>query len=405
MTEIAQSAATRKPVPRGLSRTGPVLFSYGFRPFFLGAGLWAMVAMILWIGALTAGFDIWGDYGALHWHAHEMLFGFSSAVLAGFLLTAVPNWTGRLPVSGRPLVLLFGTWCAGRLALLLPDAIGAMPAAVADSFFLPLLLFICAREIVAGRKWKDLKVLVVLAALSAGNILYHVEVLAAGHPDVSVRLAISAYVGMVMLIGGRIVPSFTRNWLSKAGKTQFPAPYGMFDSFAIVLSVAALVGWVAFPDHPNTALAAFVAVALQAARLSRWKGLTTFPEKLLFILHVGYGFVPLGFAAIGLAALGQVDSTSALHVLTVGTIAVMMLAVMTRATRGHTGRVLTASRTTILSYSSLVLSALLRPLAGFLPDYAHDLYAASGTLWIVAFALFLIEYGPMLLTVQRKLPA
>ena len=136
-------------VPRGLATTGPVVFSYGFRPFFLGGGCWAAIAMALWILALMFGWPIGGDYGAAHWHAHEMLFGFTPAILAGFLLTAVPNWTGRLPVSGPPLMVLVAIWAAGRLAMLSPPVIGVTTAAVMDTLFLPSLLFVCAREVVA----------------------------------------------------------------------------------------------------------------------------------------------------------------------------------------------------------------------------------------------------------------
>ncbi|HXV31466.1 MAG TPA: NnrS family protein, partial [Sinorhizobium sp.] len=176
-------------VPRGLARTGPVLFSYGFRPFFLGAALWAIIAMGLWIAALAGHADIAGGYGAQAWHVHEMLFGFASAVLAGFLLTAVPNWTGRLPVSGWPLAGLFALWLAGRAALLSPDAIGLPAAAAIDSLFLPALLFICAREVIAGRKWKDLKVLGGLIALSLANICFHVAVIEGEHyVQVAMRL-------------------------------------------------------------------------------------------------------------------------------------------------------------------------------------------------------------------------
>ena len=152
------SPSVSRPVPRGLSRTGPVLFSYGYRPFFLGGALWAIAAMGLWIAAITGHITIAETYGAPNWHAHEMLFGFASAVLAGFLLTAVPNWTGRLPVSGWPLAGLFALWCAGRIALLASDTIGVAVAATIDALFLPVLLAICTREVVAGRKWKDLKV-------------------------------------------------------------------------------------------------------------------------------------------------------------------------------------------------------------------------------------------------------
>src|SRR5690606_33840502 len=134
--------ARRTPVPRGLGRTGPVILSYGFRPFFLAAGLWGLAAMAFWILAMMGRFDIAVTYGPAAWHAHEMLFGYTSAALAGFLLTAVPNWTGRLPVSGLPLLALFLLWCAGRAALLGVDAIGIVPAVVIDVAFLPALLAI-----------------------------------------------------------------------------------------------------------------------------------------------------------------------------------------------------------------------------------------------------------------------
>ena len=141
----------RKPVPRGLARSGPILLAYGFRPFFLAAGIWAILAMGLWIAALATGFDIGGSYGGPAWHAHEMLFGYSSAALAGFLLTAIPNWTGRLPVSGGPLALLFVVWLAGRLVLVAPDLLGLPLSILIDSAFLVLLFGICLREIVAGK--------------------------------------------------------------------------------------------------------------------------------------------------------------------------------------------------------------------------------------------------------------
>ena len=200
MTASQPAARVSRAVPRGLSRTGPVLFSYGFRPFFLGGGLWAIVAMALWIAAISGRIDLAGDYGAANWHAHEMLFGFASAVLAGFLLTAVPNWTGRLPVSGWPLGGLFALWCAGRLALLATDGIGVVAAAVIDGLFLPVLLAICTREVVAGRKWRDLKVLGGLLALSLANGIFHVAVIAGGHDHMALRLAVSAYIVLVMIV-------------------------------------------------------------------------------------------------------------------------------------------------------------------------------------------------------------
>jgi len=389
-------------VPRGLLQTGPVLFSYGFRPFFLGAAIWACIAMLLWIAALTGKIELAGDYGTHAWHAHEMLFGFASAVLAGFLLTAIPNWTGRLPVSGRPLLCLFALWCAGRAAMLAPGLVGAATAAVIDALFLPTILLICVREVVVGKKWADLKVVAGLGALSLANICFHHETIATGAPDSAPRFAIAAYIGLIIVVGGRILPSFTRNWLAKQGRTDFPVPYNRFDIVAILFSVVAMAVWALAPQNQLTTALAGLAAVIQAVRLYRWRGWTTAAEPIVAILHVAYLFVPLGLLAMTAASIGAMDGPSAMHVLTIGTVTTMMLAVMTRATRGHTGRELTSSWTTNASYMAIVGCAVVRPLTAAVPEHSGWLYAAAGLLWLSAFALYLAEYGPMLVMKRRR---
>lgn len=390
-------------IPRGLSATGPILFSYGFRPFFLGGAVWACLAMVLWIAALSGAIEIGGDYGALGWHAHEMLFGFTSAIVAGFLLTAVPNWTGRLPVSGVPLVGLFAVWVAGRAVLLMPDLLGLVPSVVLESAFLPTMLAVCVREIVAGRKWADLKVIAGLGALSVANICFHYEVLAAGGPDHSERLALSGLIMMIVVVGGRMLPSFTRNWLNKAGRSDFPIPYNRFDLAAIIATVPALGLWVVWPGSGITSAFAIVAALMQAVRLWRWRGWTTAREPLVLVLHLAYLLVPVGLAAIAASAADLVAASATAHILTVGTVTTMMLAVMTRATRGHTGRELTASALTCVSYAGLFLAAAVRPIAAYLPESSVIIYSIAAILWIGAFALYVIEYGPML--VARRKPS
>ncbi|HTO31426.1 MAG TPA: NnrS family protein [Pararhizobium sp.] len=405
MNDAEQLAPPRRAaVPRGLLTTGPILFSYGFRPFFLGAAIWACCAMTLWILALTGRIDLAGDYGAHAWHAHEMLFGFASAVLAGFLLTAVPNWTGRLPVSGKPLFFLFLLWVAGRISMLVPDLAGSAVAAAIDAVFLPTLLIICVREVVAGKKWADLKVIAGLAVLSLANICFHIETIVNGAPDISPRLAISAYIGMVIVVGGRILPSFTRNWLAKQGAIGFPVPYGRYDTVTILASVAVLLFWSLHPEGPVVALAAITVALLQAIRLYRWRGWRTFAEPLIVILHIAYLFVPLGFLAIAAAAVGKMDGPAAMHVLTIGTVTSMMLAVMIRATRGHTGRILTSSVSTNLSYAAIMICAVARPLTSVFPDHTDSLHAIAGLSWLAAFLLFLSEYAPMLIRKRRQVP-
>lgn len=394
----------RQPVPRGLAHTGPVLLSYGFRPFFLAAGIWAVLAMALWILALIADFPIGGLYGGPAWHAHEMLFGYSTAALAGFLLTAIPNWTGRLPVSGPPLALLFAVWLAGRLALIAPALLDITLAVTIDALFLPLLLVICAREIIAGRKWRDLKILAAVAALSAANAGYHFLVLKAEDPGLANRLATAAFIMLIGIIGGRIIPSFTRNWLAKREAKTLPTPYNHFDTLSLGAACLALASWVLAPAHLVTSSTALVAGTLNAIRLARWQGWQTTAERLVLVLHFAYAFVPLGFFVIALVPLGLFDPISALHVFTVGGIGLMTLAVMSRATRGHTGTALSASPLTSLSYLCLFLGAILRPTATLLPDQYMTLVAISGCCWMLAFGLYVLEYAPILLTKRKPRP-
>jgi uncharacterized protein involved in response to NO len=390
-----------RPMPRGIHAEGPAILSYGFRPFFLGAGVFAVIAMVLWIGALTEGWAIGGSYGPLEWHAHEMLFGFAAAAMTGFLMTAIPNWTGRLPVAGLPLLALFLLWVAGRIVMLAPGALGDVLSAIIESSFLPLIGAVAAREILAGKNWKNLKILIVIAWLSTANIAFHVVVQQGGDPIVVLRATIAAFIILIALVGGRIVPSFTRNWLVKAGATKLPRPTGRVDRLAMLTLLLALLLWVLLPEGAPTAVVAALAAVLQAIRLWRWRGWATLDEPLLGILHLGYSFLPIGLVAIAMAAMGWASAPSVLHVLTVGAIGNMTLAVMTRASLAHTGRPLAASWTTALSYLALLLAAVCRPFAEMVPQYYHVILAVSGAAWIAGFCCFVAEYGPMLVT--RKL--
>ena len=220
------------------------LFSYGFRPFFLGAAIWAILSVVLWLGALAGLWQLAPGYGALAWHGHEMMFGYASAVVAGFLLTAVPNWTGSLPVAGWRLMLLFAFWCLGRVAFLATGTAGPLPAVVIDSLFLPCLLLVMAREIVAGRNWRNLKPLALVGLLAAADIAYHAEVLIAGAPDVAIRVGVAALIALIMLIGGRIIPSFTHSWLTRMRSEHLPASFGRVDKLALIISGVALLLWI-----------------------------------------------------------------------------------------------------------------------------------------------------------------
>lgn len=394
-TPLPTGARERTGIPRGLRRDGPVLFSYGFRPFFLGAAAFAVVAMVLWIVALAAGVPVGGDYGAVAWHGHEMLFGFGAAVLAGFLMTAIPNWTGQMPLSGPPLAALAGLWLAGRLAMAGAGWLGFWPAAIIDALFLPALVAVCGRELIAGKKWKDMKILAAVTLIAVANLGYHAEVALTGVPGTAARAAVAGYVLLVTIVGGRIVPSFTHNWLAARGARRRPVPFGRADGVAIAAGLVALLVWIVAPEGWPAALAGVAGAVVVGWRLSRWRGGATWREPLLFVLHVAFGFLGLGFLAIAAAAVGWLPVPAAMHVMLVGGMSGMMLGVMTRATRGHTGRPLTASRWTVASYALLFGAALARPAADIAG--APVLLELAGLLWIGAFGLFLAEYGPMIL--------
>lgn len=378
--------------------TGPAFLSFGFRPFFLGGSTWAATAMILWIGTLAGWWHVADDYGAVAWHAHEFLFGYVGAVMTGFLLTAVPNWTGRLPVRGGSLLALFLLWLAGRLALLFSDTIGVIAAATLDSLFLVSLAGVILREVVAGRNWRNLKVVALVSLLAVANIGFHAEVLATGIADCAARASVALVLMLIILIGGRIVPSFTRNWLVKQRVERLPFPFGPFDIASTVVAAGALLLWVTVPAAEVTGLVLIAAGAAQGVRLARWAGWPTWREPLVLILHAGYALVPLGFFAVGAATLWpeSIPPGGALHVWTAGGIVLMTLAVMTRATLGHTGRDLAAGAATRAIYLAAAVALVTRVAASVFPGASTPLLHLAAVAWILGFGGFALWYGRML---------
>jgi len=353
------------------------LWSRGFRPFFLLGAAWAAIAVPVWLAAYVHGYTLRGALPPMLWHAHEMVYGFGMAAVAGFLLTAIPNWTGRLPVRGAALAGLVVLWLAGRVAMLVPGA------GLVDLAFCAALIAVVAREIVAGGNWRNLPMLAALALLFAGNVLFHLGEFA------GLRLGIATLLMLIALVGGRIVPSFTRNWMMKFRRgALLPAPEGAFDRAALLVTLLALAAWVigaaALP-------LAFAGLAL-AVRLARWRGLATWRDPLLLVLHAGYGWLALGLVLAGL------EAPAALHALTVGAIGTMTLAVMTRASLGHTGRPLAADRATVAIYLLITAAALLR-VAG---AQSILLLSASGLAWTAAFGLFVLRYGRLLVDAGQK---
>lgn len=376
---------------------GPALLQGGFRPFFLFGALWAGLTVMMWLPMWEGHIALPSRFSALDWHAHETLYGYLPAAVSGFLLTAIPNWTGRLPVVGRPLAILFALWLIGRPAIAVSGLIGAVPAAVLDLAFLAALTALTAREVVAGRNWRNLKTVGVVGLLFLGNVVFHVECATRGTASWGVRIGLAAAVLLVNLIGGRIVPSFTINWLRSRGPGRQPIPFGRADEVVTAITAAALAVWVVLPEGRPTGAALILAGLAQGWRLSRWAGWRSWDEKLVLVLHLAYLGVPLGFLALGgaLAGLLPITPSAALHAWTVGAVGLTTLAVMTRASLGHTGRPLHATGPIALLYFAAFGAMLARVAAGFgVAEFALLHVALLG--WLVAFFGFAWIYRPIL---------
>lgn len=385
-------------IPRTRPGNYPAILSYGFRPFFLLGAIYAGLTVLAWLPIFTGHLETASVFLPVDWHAHELLFGYLAAIITGFLLTAIPNWTGRLPVQGSPLAVLVFLWLAGRVAVLFSGSIGWLAAMVIDCAFLLAVAGAAAIEIVAGRNWRNLKVLAPLCVLLAANVVFHLEAHFAGIADIGRRLGLAAAIVLIMLIGGRIIPSFTRNWLVRENPGRLPVPFARFDGVIIMFSTLALAAWTFTPWRLETGLLLIAAALLNLARLMRWAGERTLRDPLVLVLHVAYFFVPAGLFLCGLGAIfpAVVPPAAGVHMFGVGAIGSMTLSVMSRATLGHTGRALEADRATCTIFAAIVLAGPVRLAAAFLPE-AQGLLHLSALLWSGAFLGFAVFYGRMLM--------
>ena len=387
---------------------GPAVLSYGLRPFFLIASLWAALAMGLWIGMLSGIITLPTAFDLVAWHAHEFLFGYLSAVISGFLLTAIPNWTGRLPIVGWPLALLTGLWSLGRIAIAISEKLSPLTAAILDLSMLLVLTFFLFREIESGKNWRNLIVLVLLSVIILGNAIFHWEA-AQGENAASgygLRVGLAGSLMMVAVIGGRIIPSFTRNWLFKKGETRLPVPFNRFDKLSLLSLLVAFAVWICASETLLSGVLMLFAGGLHFIRLMRWRGLQTGSEPLLWVLHLAYGFLVLGMLAMAVCSFApeKFSPATAQHIWMAGALGLMTLAVMTRASLGHTGRALTAGTGTLLIYLCLILSVLSRVSVNILPFEQDQTYVFSTLCWIGAYAGFAVFYGPALLQREKVQP-
>lgn len=377
------------------------LFDYGFRPFFLLCGCYALLIAPLWLFRFAHASVPFGSLPGVYWHAHEMLFGFVVAAIAGFLLTAVPSWTGSRGFAGRPLMVMVALWLAGRVAMFTVGSVPFWLTAVAELALLPMLLVLLAPPILRARN-RNLPILAVVTvlwlidatfmrALQGGDLL-----LAAGATRISIDLVLL----LVTVIGGRIVPAFTANALRAAGSDTAPVTRNWLEAIAIGSVVAIVVCDLFWPDTRAAGVLAAVAAAAHAARLAGWRSFRLGREPILWVLHVAYAWVPLGLALKGAWLAGGLDFAAKWqHALTFGAFATMILAVMTRASLGHTGRPLVVAPSIAVAYLILTLGGLLRVFgAALFPSNYLWTLTIAGLCWTVAFLIFVIVYAPLLMS-------
>jgi uncharacterized protein involved in response to NO len=387
-------------IPRYRETSLPPLFSQGFRPFFLAAAVWAPISLCIWLAELADLFELPTNFVGSSWHAHEMIFGFAAAAMAGYLMTAVPNWTGRMPLQGPSLVILFMTWLAGRLAIAVSAWIGAVLTAGVDLAFPVVLILVIGREICVGRNWRNLPMIAALCLLLAANAASHLGAagLLTDGIGIGSRGGVAIFVGLISMVGGRVIPSFTRNRLAKAGLPQRPSAFAVLDRVVLFSVVVALVAWVAGLPSTITGSLLVLAGILSAVRLVRWRGWLVFEDPSLWILHLGYGWLAIGLVFLGGSELWpHMPAMAGLHAIGAGAIGSSILGVMGRATLSQTGRRATFVAGTNTIYVLITVGAALRVVAAYPSDSDWFLLSASAGAWILAFAGFIVLYGPALI--------
>ena len=380
-----------------------VLFSYAFRPLFLLATLYAIVIIPYWVAGWLGGHAVPATLGApMWWHAHEMIYGFGGAAVGGFALTAVATWTKRPPVSGAPLAVLSAFWIVARVTFLLPGPNLPVSGVVADLAYGVLLCALMSREVIAVSNQRNYKVLFLLGLLPLTNALFFLGI-ARNEPWARATLLAGLWllVLLINLIGGRIIPGFTRNWLKRrvqAGEreaTALPPVFDRFDLFATTMLVAFAMLHVAGAPSRGLAGLGIVTGFVLLVRLARWQGTRTAAEPLVWVLHLGYAWIPIGVILLSAAAVGLVPQTAGIHALTSGAITTMILAVSGRAALGHTSRRLQSHPLLTAAYLLITLAAITRVAATAGPG-ARLLLITSATAWTLGFMCFAWRYVPIL---------
>lgn len=375
------------------------LFAYGFRPLFLAAGVSAAVLVPWWVADVVFGLRPPTDWAPGLWHGHEMLFGFIGAAVGGFLLTAVPSWTGARGFAGMPLMLIASLWLLARVLVAAAAHVPFALVASVDLAYLPALTILVAPPIIRSRN-RNLPLLAVLASLWVCNLVFYRSI---AHDDPgSARQALIVGIDIMLLlvtiIGGRIVPAFTASALKQAGNPRSMKSWPLVTPLAVASMLGVIFTDLFSPDGAIAGAVALLAGMAQFLRMAQWGGIHTRRLPMIWVLHVGYLWLPIGLLLKGLLlSTGLLVGAFWLHALTAGALATMIVAVMTRASLGHTGRALRAPRLIPTAYGLLVLAAVIRV---FGPALAASEYlwtiGLAALSWLAAFGLFLWVYTPIL---------
>jgi uncharacterized protein involved in response to NO len=386
----------------------PRLLTEGFRVFFLAAALWAVFAVGIWEGWLAVhaldGMVATTPFAQAPylWHAHEMVFGFATAVLGGFFLTAVPNWTGAPAARSLFVSVAAGLWLAGRLAVWWSGAIEPWLVAALDLAFLPVLAWKITLQLLKRPKPQNMMLLGILAAIWGGNLLCHLEWtgLVADGVGPGLRLGLGATCALIAVVGGRVTPAFTRNAMRGAGQEdRLPDSRPWLEAPAIAGAMVLSLLWAAGAPGWLLAPLGLATGAAQIGRVAGWRPGWTAGRPILWSLHLGMAMLGLGWLALAAHWAGApVGETAALHLLGIGAVGGMTLAVMSRAALGHTGRPLEVDPAVAVAYALIAAAALARFAGPTIdPGWYEAALLVSGALWILGWAVFAALYAPILL--------
>jgi uncharacterized protein involved in response to NO len=381
---------------RNSSPKGFALFALGFRPFFLASGIVAVIYMGLWLAMLQGVIQAPAGLSPVAWHGHEMLFGYAVAVIAGFLLTATQNWTSIPMPRGAPLAALFALWVGGRLLPYLP--VPYFLVALVDLVFLPTVMLAVLRPVLRTKQTRNYAFPVMLLGLTMANALFHASALGYGHAyaPAGLNLALYLIVLMIVVMGGRVIPYFTERRLNSPS-SKWTVVEWLAPATTLALLAAALAVQLLNRGYALLVVIAAAAAIVHAIRLAGWQDKRLWQVPLLWVLHLGYGWILIGFALDAFAAAGLASPFLAMHAYATGGIGVLTLGMMSRVSLGHTGHILEAPKMVSWAFALMNLAAVVRVFGPLLlPGQAAMLHFAGGALWMAAFAVFSAVYAPML---------